>query len=78
MSYAAEVARLVTRYTPEDREALRVFQREHFGSDSRHSNDEFFRWLFDVIQTAIPRAPRYGSANATAQSSRSRRAFPSC
>jgi hypothetical protein len=47
MSYAAEIARSVTRYQPGDRPALREFQREHFGANARHLDDEFFAWLYE-------------------------------
>ena len=57
MTYAAEVARLVSRYTPEDREALRVFQREHFGPNSRHIDDAFFHWLYERNPHRAPAGP---------------------
>ena len=57
MSYAAEIARSVSRYEPGDRPALREFQREHFGANSRHVDDEFFEWLFERNPYGDPAGP---------------------
>lgn len=46
MSYFEQIARSVSRYTPEDKVALRSFQAECFGAASRHLDDRFFEWLF--------------------------------
>lgn len=47
MSYAARIARSIAPYEPSDRPALRAFQREHFGTNARQSDDDHFAWLFE-------------------------------
>lgn len=47
MSYQAQIARLVRRYVPADRAALREFQTEYFGAHSRQCDDRYFEWLFE-------------------------------
>lgn len=47
MSYLDTILRCVSRYQPSDKPALRAFQREYFGENSRQANDTFEDWLFN-------------------------------
>jgi GNAT superfamily N-acetyltransferase len=47
LSYRADILRSVRPYQPDDRPALRAFQRQWFGATSRHVDDTFFEWLFE-------------------------------
>lgn len=47
MSVMAWTQRGVARYEPDDRAALELFQREHFGPDSLQLDEDHFRWLFE-------------------------------
>ena len=47
MTYAARIKHPVLPYDPGDKPALREFQRQYFGPDSRQCDDAFADWLFE-------------------------------
>jgi len=57
MSYAAQMAKSITRYDPADRAALRDFQVEYFGPHSRQCDDRYFEWLFQKNPYQDPGRP---------------------
>jgi hypothetical protein len=47
MTYASRIKHPVVPYDASDKSAVREFQREYFGADSRQCNDAFADWLFE-------------------------------
>lgn len=47
----------IARYQPGDREALRTFQRTHFGPDTQQCCDAHFPWLFEQVPAIDPEGP---------------------
>lgn len=47
MSYAEGIARSVKRYQPDDKPALREFQRQFFGENARQHSESWHEWLFE-------------------------------